>query len=110
MTIKLPKITLCEMEECAYNIDKKCRAIAITIGGPEPECITIEKKLKEGGLDTVNGGVGACKARDCCFNRDLICIAKAIKIEKRDNKGYCKSYQLKSSGIEHLIESKPILK
>jgi hypothetical protein len=110
MTIKLPKITFCEMEECAYNNDKRCRAIAVSIGGPEPECITIEKKSKEGGIDTINGGVGACKTRDCMFNKGLICIAKNIEIVKRGSRGYCTSYRLKGSGIEHLVEGKTILK
>src|SRR4030067_3373297 len=77
----MPKIKGCEVTECAYNIEKNCHAIAITVGNSQAaRCDTFYKHSK-GGIKGLNGGVGACKMDSCKFNTDLECFAaEGIKV------------------------------
>ncbi len=42
MKTKMPKVSECSVDSCAYNTQKSCHAIAITVGDPggDPACDT----------------------------------------------------------------------
>lgn len=95
MMMKMPMIIDCKMTECAYNANKKCHAMAITVGGPEPMCDTFLKRTKKGGVPDMNGSVGACKVANCNFNQSLVCSAEAIHIGVHDNHAECDTFSPK---------------
>lgn len=35
MTMKMPTISACEVTDCAYNANRQCHTMAVTVGGPE---------------------------------------------------------------------------
>lgn len=67
MAMTMPNVMDCNETDCAYNLKKKCHALAITVGGEEecPMCDTEIKAAKKGGVTDAIGGVGACKVDDC---------------------------------------------
>lgn len=78
----MPKVTQCDVIQCAYNKDKNCHAIAITIGhGSHPHCDTFcEMGSSKGGDMTAIAGVGACKVAECRYNEALECHASGIRV------------------------------
>lgn len=89
----MPRIQLCDVTECAYNIDKNCHAVAITVGNAQAaRCDTFYKHSK-GGIRTLTGGVGACKMDSCKFNTDLECFAdQGIKVATNGGEAVCKTF------------------
>ena len=82
--MKMCSVSECEIVECAYNMDKACHAMAITIGdGVHPMCDTFFKSSTHGGVKNQTAGVGACKVSACCHNMDFECEAESIHV------GYC---------------------
>ena len=92
VTKKMPGVSECTIEECAYNISKSCHAIAITIGdGDHPMCDTFFKSTARGGAkDTA--GVGACKVSACRHNKDFECSAAGINVGSLKNHGNCLTF------------------
>ncbi len=75
------KIIECDADECAYNRDRTCHAMAITVGGgSDHRCDTFFPTSSMGGFPDIIGGVGACKSASCRHNRNLECAAPGIKI------------------------------
>jgi len=93
MTINMPFVKSCTINECAYNKNEVCHARAITIGdGIHPGCDTsflgIKTRTRANGV----AGVGACKVTNCKFNSDLECDADSIAVSMKNNTIQCMTY------------------
>lgn len=80
--MEMPKVTQCDVTQCAYNDQKMCHALAITIGhGAHPHCDTycLAASAKGGDQSTL-AGVGACKVMECRYNDHLECQASSIRV------------------------------
>lgn len=92
MAISMPKILSCTVLECAYNIDSECHTIAITVGnGGHAKCDTYYKAANKGGAEIV-GGVGACKAHECTYNKSYECSAPGINVARHTEHADCKTF------------------
>jgi Domain of Unknown Function (DUF1540) len=80
MTIDMPSVTSCRVEECVYNRERMCHARAITVGDPEaPRCDTfMESQCHCQGGE--KAGVGACKVDWCTHNDDFECQTDSVNI------------------------------
>ena len=90
-----PHIKQCGMEMCSYNMDKKCHAVAVTIGKNKPCCDTFLKESEKGGFDEITGGVGACKVKNCIHNKSFECSADEISVEQQSRHPYCMTFEKK---------------
>jgi hypothetical protein len=90
----MPKVIECMMAECAYNGDRCCHALAITVGGPEPLCDTFMPAKSKGGDGGCTGCVGACKVTDCRYNKSLECTAEGVQIEPASAYPKCVTFTL----------------
>lgn len=94
MAMQMPKVLDCEMVDCAYNAEKKCHAMAITVGTDGcPLCDTFMKSATKGGLPDVIGAVGACREADCRFNQSLECTAGGIHVMMHSAHADCGTYK-----------------
>lgn len=96
MAMKMPKVMECEVENCAYNANKGCHALAITVGDPEgePSCDTFFTAEKPGGVKDMTAGVGACKLGECKFNKDFECSADSITVGWQRGQADCMTYEM----------------
>ncbi|KKK91932.1 hypothetical protein LCGC14_2707980 [marine sediment metagenome] len=79
--MEMPQILECDANECAYNQENKCHAMAITIGGEtDHKCDTFLQSSKKGGVPGRIGAVGACKCGSCTYNADFECSAPGIRV------------------------------
>ena len=94
--MKTAKVKNCEVSECAYNLDSKCHALAITVGGDalHPKCDTFCKSSVKGGNLKKSASVGACKVTECIFNGSLECQASQITVGYRQNEIDCLTFKL----------------
>lgn len=91
-TNEMPSVSECVLAECAYNLNKACHAIAITIGdGLRHMCDTFFKSSKHGGINDT-AGVGACKVSACRHNMDFECGAASIRVDHEANYGKCMTF------------------
>lgn len=89
----MPKVKKCEVNDCAYNEDKCCHAIAITIGDSEnPICDTFCKSSMKGGEIELVAGVGACKVSSCKYNNNLECGAPSISVGYKKREPDCLTF------------------
>ena len=96
MDMKMPVINQCDANQCAYNSDNQCHAMAITIGdGNNPLCDTAFKYSTKGGVPKLTGGVGACKVTSCMFNKSLECSSEGIEVKMHSNNAECNTFQAK---------------
>lgn len=96
MKVKMPRVMSCEDIGCAYNHERKCHALAITIGDGEcPRCDTEMLSEKKGGVLNMTGGVGACKIDCCTFNQSLECAAKDITVGVNEGHGECHTFKMR---------------
>ncbi|MGE5308713.1 MAG: DUF1540 domain-containing protein [Deltaproteobacteria bacterium] len=75
----MPKVIDCAAVKCAYNKEKRCHAIAITVGGPGDVCPLCDTEMywrKKAGIPGQEGEVGACHKADCEYNNKLECDAQ----------------------------------
>jgi len=94
--MEMPKVTKCEVNECAYNVNNVCHAIAITIGGDTcPRCDTFCGFLMEakGGDTGCIACVGACKVSSCIYNVALECQAPEISVGYKEQEPECLTFQ-----------------
>lgn len=90
----MPLVRECSALSCAYNADRRCHALAITIGDTgHPHCDTFCDIGAKGGDLAVLGRVGACKTADCAFNRALECTAPAIVVGYARDDMDCTTYR-----------------
>lgn len=92
MQMTMPKISQCNAQECAYNKNNRCHALAITVGGPEPRCDTALQSSHKGGLAD-NGSVGACKVERCMYNKSLECSADEICVSTHSDHAECDTFK-----------------
>jgi hypothetical protein len=95
-SMEMPKVQQCDVNQCAYNEEQQCHALAITIGdNDEPECDTYFKHSERGGDKSSIAGVGACKVTGCSWNKDLECSASKIMVGLKEQDVDCLTYQPK---------------
>lgn len=81
ITLDMPVVTSCEIDDCAYNIQNNCHACAITIGdGVHPGCDTYFSNSMHTHNMAHMAGVGACKVEACKYNDDFECSAESIEV------------------------------
>ena len=96
MTMQMPKISACDVTNCAYNQNKQCHTPAITVGGPEDVCAccdTFMEASQKGGVSDMTGAVGACKVEPCTYNKSLECSAPGIKVGLHEGHADCVTFQ-----------------
>ncbi|MBL8012345.1 MAG: DUF1540 domain-containing protein [Candidatus Omnitrophica bacterium] len=92
----MPNILFCNVNECAYNGDEKCHAVAITVGGPQPLCDTFFRSGRKGGGEDA-GSVGACKNEVCAYNESFECTAYGINVSLHSTKPECDTFMQRSN-------------
>lgn len=98
MRIKIEMTTVdgCQATACAYNVDQKCHARAITIGdSTHPACDTYlsADDADDRAQRAEPAGVGACKVEACRYNSSLECEAPAIEVASHAMHADCVTYQ-----------------
>ncbi len=90
----MSRINECKVALCSYNEEKRCRAIAITVGNSSKAlCDTFVNTVKKGGVKGLIGGVGACKSQNCKFNRELECCSdNGIEISTVGGHPHCTTF------------------
>lgn len=92
----MPDVQSCDVLECAYNKQRECHAIAITIGDSStPHCDTFWAKggSSEAGDPFQKGHVGACHTSQCEYNTRLECKAPAIRVGYQNESPNCLTYE-----------------
>jgi hypothetical protein len=93
LTIDMPIVSQCVVSECAYNLEKKCHARAITVGdGVHPGCDTYLYNHAHTREKARIAGVGACKVSECRYNDDFECSAKEISVGYADGAINCLTF------------------
>ncbi|NBM16510.1 DUF1540 domain-containing protein [Streptomyces sp. GC420] len=91
--VQMPVINECAVENCAYNNDRACHALAITVGDAHhPHCDTFCPSPPKGGEPSATGHVGACKMADCRHNSSLECHAPGISVGYLQDEVDCLTY------------------
>lgn len=87
----------CTVENCSYNQNEICHAIAITIGDlpQNPACDTYCQSSAQGGVPDMTAGVGACKTSDCRFNKCLECTAEDIQVGMQGGEPDCLTFEMR---------------
>lgn len=94
VTVEMPTVATCSVNECAYNVNSSCHAKAITIGDSvHPNCDTFLDGSSGHTHSAIVAGVGACKVSNCEYNDDLECIADSIKVAMSGNMANCLTYK-----------------
>ncbi|MBF6044459.1 DUF1540 domain-containing protein [Streptomyces sp. NRRL B-1677] len=79
--MEMPQVSVCQVDECAYNQDSACHALAITVGdSAHAHCDTYFVFPSKGGDSSSVGRVGACKMAGCLHNVGLECQAPGITV------------------------------
>ena len=93
ITLEMSSVLSCAIEPCAYNMEKRCHAKAITIGdGTHAGCDTfISSQIHSVRLRSA--GVGACKVRHCIYNGDFECTAENIEVGRRNSDISCLTFE-----------------
>ena len=92
----MPRVNKCEVTDCAYNKDKCCHAMAITVGNTvHPKCDTFCQSMVQGGDLACIAGVGSCKVSSCKFNKHLECQAPGIWVGYRQDEPDCMTFDEK---------------
>ncbi|MBB5158436.1 DUF1540 domain-containing protein [Saccharopolyspora phatthalungensis] len=92
--MEMPLVNRCTAENCAFNREMTCHALAITIGDPEhAQCDTFCSAPVAGGDPAAVGHVGACKMVDCRYNLHLECQAPGISVGYGPDIVDCLTYQ-----------------
>lgn len=95
---EMPTVSKCEATQCAYNMQQRCHAMAITVGDKEsPGCDTFfDAKVHSENVARI-AGVGACKMTLCQHNRDLECTADSIQVGISRAKVSCLTFAQKAA-------------
>lgn len=92
VTMDMPAVKSCSVEECVFNHKKICSTRAITVGdGETPQCDTYfvdHRHAKQSHL----AGVGACKVTSCRFNKDYGCLADNIIVGHVRSMANCQTF------------------
>ncbi len=91
--MEMPKVSRCEVSECAYNMQGLCHAMAITVGNSDhPRCDTFCRSANKGGDMNCIASVGACKTSSCMFNQSLECQASQICVGYKEDEVDCLTF------------------
>lgn len=91
----MSNIAKCSVNQCAYNKEQQCHALAITVGDDsDPRCDTFLQSGSKGGDMGTKGKVGACKVGVCKFNESLECSAGQIEVGTKAGTAYCLTFEL----------------
>jgi hypothetical protein len=91
--MRMPMVNECEADACAYNRERTCHALAITVGeSRHAQCDTFVTAPISGGDPKEVGHVGACKMSDCEHNVELECQAPSINVGYRITDIHCLTY------------------
>lgn len=94
LTIDMPTVSACAVNNCAYNANGNCHARAITIGDQaHPMCDTYLGSTAHIHDTARIAGVGACKVSACQHNNDFECQAHAIQVGFHGNHADCITYK-----------------
>lgn len=93
----MPDVKSCDVLECAYNKQRQCHAIAITIGDSGiPRCDTFwanQGSSLEAGDPSQSGHVGACHTSQCEYNERLECRAPGIRVGYQNESPNCLTFE-----------------
>ena len=93
--MEMPKVAKCEVDDCAYNVDDVCHAMAITIGdGTRPRCDTFCRSMTKGGDAGCIAGVGACKVSACMYNANLECQSPEVNVGYNEDEPDCLTFKV----------------
>lgn len=93
ISIEMPQVSECSVTECAYNVERGCRARAITVGdGVNPGCDTYFSASRHTNDGRRAAGVGACKVSICQHNQDFECGADAIQVSMAGPEAKCMTF------------------
>jgi hypothetical protein len=92
--MEMSKVKKCEVNDCAYNMNNTCHAMAITIGdSTHPRCDTFCLSMIKGGDYALIAGVGACKVASCLHNTALECRATEISVGYMQDEPDCLTFR-----------------
>jgi len=94
--MKMPNVTKCRINDCAYNQEQSCHATAITIGGRgQPNCDTFCRAAVTDKAAAFNfpAHVSVCTVTRCMYNSALQCQAFEIAVGSREHLPECLNYQ-----------------
>ena len=92
--MEMSKVIKCEVEDCSYNMNNVCNAMAITIGHDiHPMCDTFCHADQKGGQLGCLAGVGACKVSCCSYNNGLECCASEISVGYQNQEPDCLTFK-----------------
>lgn len=93
ITLEMSDVQACDVDACAYNVERRCHARAITVGdGIHPACDTFLASDRHTRDTSHTAGVGACKVMSCRYNSDLECAAETIRVGFHDNHPDCMTF------------------
>ena len=92
MRNEMPMVGSCQVSSCAFNRGDKCKAMAINVGGPGPDCDTFMMADQKCSGASADAGVGACKVVSCKYNDCLMCAAPGISVFLMGNKAACATF------------------
>lgn len=93
----MPKVIDCSMDECAYNTNNLCHAMAINVEAEQTVdcavCHSFTLYSRKAGVMDMTGAVGACKVDQCKFNDSLECTAPGgIHVGKHQAHPDCETF------------------
>lgn len=93
ITVDIPAVANCSVDECTYNRAHRCHARAITVGdGVHPGCDTFFSAGSHTQDVSHIAGVGACKVGSCIHNDDYGCGADQIDVGRRGSNIKCLTF------------------
>ena len=97
-TVQETHVDECVQTDCAYNEEKACHAMAITIDKADAghaSCGTYlhRENGEQGGSKAMIANVGACKAASCVHNDNLMCTAGDVFVGSKDGEVSCLTYR-----------------
>ena len=91
--MQMSKVLACSVNECCYNRDKECHALAINVGDANhPACDTFMNANKKGGSGDGMAGIGACRVAECKYNKSFECSSPGITVGHHQNHADCKTF------------------
>lgn len=92
--MEMPVVQECVVEDCTYNRDNACHALAITVGDARhARCDTFFTASTKGGDPATTGRVGACKVSSCRHNEQFECRAPGITVGYVENEVDCMTFE-----------------
>ncbi|SCK42498.1 DUF1540 domain-containing protein [Streptomyces sp. WMMB 322] len=92
--MEMPVVQECSVDACAYNRERSCHALAITVGDMQrARCDTFFTAQSKGGDPSTTGRVGACKVSSCRHNTQFECRAPGITVGYVQDEVDCMTFE-----------------